>query len=74
MIKLDPEDEADDDDQPLMKTPQKVQVPVPANTSQAMTNDVTMNHVHTNNVQINLARVNFPAAVEPPQSFVRIYL
>lgn len=69
MIKLDPEEEADEDDQPLMKTPQKSQMP-PPNTSQAMSNDVTMNHVHANNVQVNLARVNFPADVEPQQNFV----
>lgn len=69
MIKLDPEDEGEEDDQPLLKTPQKIQMP-PANTSQAAANDVTMDHVHTNNVQINLTRVNFPTSVEPPQNFV----
>lgn len=66
MIKLDPEDEADDDDQP-MKSPLKVPMP---NTSQAMSNDVTMNHTHVNNVQINIARVNHPVVIEPPQNFV----
>lgn len=71
MIKLDPEEEVDDDDQPV-KTPQKVPMP---NTSQAMSNDVTMNHTHVNNVQINLMRVNHPpAVVEPTQNFVRTFL
>lgn len=70
MIKLDPEDEQDEDDQPLSKTPNKVQMP-PPNTSQAMTtNDITLNHQHVNNVQINLSRVNLPAAVASPQNFV----
>lgn len=64
MIKLDPEEEQDDDEHPAAKTPQKMQMP-PPNTSQAMVNDVTMNH-HTNNVQINLSRVTIPS----PQNFV----
>lgn len=71
MIKLDPEEEVDDDDQPLMKTPQKIQMP-PPNTSQATINDnVTMNHLHMNNVQINLPRNNLPA-VASPQNFVSL--
>lgn len=70
MIKLDPEEELDDDDQPLMKTPQKQNMG-PPNTSNAMNNDVTMtNHQHLNNVQINLSHVNFPAALEGQQTFV----
>lgn len=68
MIKLDPEDEPDEDDQPLSKTPQKLQMP-PPNTSQAMANDVTMNHQHMNNVQINLNRVTIPT-IAPQQNFV----
>jgi hypothetical protein len=67
MIKLDPEEEVDEDDQPINKTPQKSQLP-PPNTSQAMEVDVTMNHQHMNNVQINVARM--PNAVEPSQNFV----
>lgn len=66
MIKLDPEEEQDDDEHTTAKTPQKMQMP-PPNTSQAMVNDVTMNH-HTNNVQINLSRVTIPS----PQNFVSL--
>lgn len=65
MIKLDPEEEADEDEQ--MKTPQKNQLP-PPNTSQA-TNDVIMNHMVTNNVQIN-SRVNNLPIIEASQNFV----
>jgi hypothetical protein len=59
MIKLDPDEEMDEDDQPV-KTPQKQAMP---NTSQATVNDVTLNHTHVNNVQINLTRVNLPPDV-----------
>lgn len=69
MIKLDPEEEGDDEDQPSNKTPQKTQM-LPPNTSNAMSNDVTMNHQHTNNVQINMSRVNLPIAMEAQQNFV----
>lgn len=69
MIKLDPEEEADDDENPSSKTPQKSQMP-PPNTSQAYPNEVTLNHQHMNNVQINLPRVNLPMSVDPPQNFV----
>lgn len=65
MIKLDPEEEADEDDS--TKTPQKNQMP-PPQTSQA-SNDVIVNHMVTNSVQIN-SRVNIPAAVEPQHNFV----
>ena len=71
MIKLDPDEEADDDDQPV-KTPQKVAMP---NTSHAMiNNDVGTNHnTHMNNVQINLSRVNIPPDVlEHSQNFVSL--
>lgn len=68
MIKLDPEEEADDDDAAL-KTPQKPQIPIP-NTSQATTGDVTMNHM--NNVQVNMARVNIPTAMDTSQNFVSL--
>lgn len=71
MIKLDPEEEADDDENPSAKTPQKTLMP-PPNTSQAYPNEVTLNHQHMNNVQINLPRVNLPMAVEPPQNFVSL--
>lgn len=71
MIKLDPEEEADEDDAAL-KTPQKTQMPIP-NTSQAATGDVTMNHMHTNNVQVNIARVNIPAAMDTSQNFVSYF-
>lgn len=69
MIKLDPEEEADDEEHPSAKTPQKTLMP-PPNTSLAMTNDVTMNHLHTNNVQINLPRLNLPATITSQQNFV----
>lgn len=69
MIKLDPEEEGDDEDQPSNKTPQKTQMQ-PPNTSNAMSNDVTMNHQHTNNVQINMSRVSLPMAMEAQQNFV----
>lgn len=70
MIRLDPEEEVDDEDQPLTKTPQK-QIMGPPNTSNAMANDVVMmNHQHVNNVQINLSRVNLPVALEAQQNFV----
>ena len=63
MIKLDPEEEADEDDP--MKTPQKNQMPPPQ-----ATNDVIVNHMVTNNVQIN-SRVNISTPAEAPQNFVR---
>lgn len=66
MIKLDPEEDAEEDD--ANKTPQKMQLP-PPNTSQAMENDVTMNHQHVNNVQINMARL--PNPMEATQNYVR---
>lgn len=68
MIKLDPEEEADDEDS-VLKTPQKTQMPTP-NTSQAASGDVTMNHMHMNNVQVNMARVNIPTAMDTSQNFV----
>lgn len=64
MIKLDPEEEAEEDDP--MKSPQKSQMP-PPHTSQTA-NEVLVNHTVTNNVQNN-SRVNIPA-VEPSQNFV----
>ena len=73
MIRLDPEEEGDDDDQPLAKTPQKVLMP-PPNTSQGMSIDVTMNHQYMNNVQINLPRLPLPMAVDGQQNFVSFYL
>lgn len=69
MIKLDPEEEGEEDDQQHAKTPQKTQM-LPPNTSNAYPNDVTMNHQYANNVPITLPRVNLPAVVEPQQIFV----
>lgn len=64
MIKLDPDEEAEDDeDKPLGKTPVKQVISpnqLPPNTSNMLTNDATVNNVHLNNVQINLTRVNLP--------------
>ena len=69
MIKLDPDEEAEDDEA-AQKTPQKAPMP---NTSQAVaTNDVTINHMHMNNVQINLTRVNLVEDSPPPQNFVSL--
>jgi len=72
MIKLDPEEELDDEDQPITKTPQKQNMG-PPNTSNAMTNDVVMmNHQHTNNVQNNMSHVNHPVALDAQQNYVSL--
>lgn len=69
MIKLDPEEELDDDDQPINKTPQKQNMN-PPNTSHAMSNDVNMmNHQHMNNVQINMSQVNLPTGLDTQQNY-----
>lgn len=67
MIKLDPEEEADDDDEdkPLNKLNQiqKQVVMHPSGNVQSggNSNTQTVNNVHMNNVQINLTRVNLPS-------------
>mgnify|MGYP003507315081 FL=1 len=65
MIKLDPEDEADDDEEekPLIKLNQKQVVMHPSGNVQGggNSNTQTVNNVHMNNVQINLTRVNLPS-------------
>lgn len=71
MIRLDPDEEADEDDvQPgnAAATPQKNSTkfnnqPLP-NTSQAIYNEVDVNHVHLNNVQVNLTKVALPPDVD----------
>lgn len=71
MIRLDPDEEADEDDvQPgnATATPQKNSAksnnqPLP-NTSQAIYNEVDVNHVHLNNVQVNLTKVALPPDVD----------
>lgn len=74
MIKLDPEEEADDDDEdkPLNKLNQvqKQVVMHPSGNIQSGVNSNTqaVNNVHMNNVQINLTRVNLPSEF---QNFVR---
>jgi hypothetical protein len=75
MIKLDPdeEDEEDDDGKPIVK-PMKNQsvtsenLNANGNSSTLMTEPV-VNNVHMNNVQINLTRVNLPPEY---QNFVSI--
>lgn len=71
MIRLDPDEEADEDDVPpgnATATPQKNSAkfnnqPLP-NTSQAIYNEVDVNHVHLNNVQVNLTKVALPPDVD----------
>lgn len=75
MIKLDPdeEDDMDDDTKPLKNQSLLNSSPVlntsnsNGNTSVTLNDSAVMNNVHLNNVQINLTRVNLPPEF---QSFV----
>lgn len=68
MIRLDPDEEIDEDEQQAnpgaVKTTQKNNNQQLPNTSQAIFNEVDVNHVHLNNVQVNLTKVSLPPDVE----------
>lgn len=75
MIKLDPEEEVDDDDEDkTLNKPNQMQKQVvihPSGNVQQSggnSNTQTINNVHMNNVQINLTRVNLPSEF---QNYVR---
>jgi hypothetical protein len=73
MIRLDPEEEIDDDDQPIKPAVvQKVQQ-LP-NTSQAIYNEIDINHVHMNNLQVNLTKVDIPPEVEIASDYVSLVI
>lgn len=71
MIKLDPEEELDDDDKPLVNN-QQTPRPVLANTSSAhqsgQTPTTNANHMYVNHVQItpNQLKVNLPVQPQAP--------
>lgn len=71
MIKLDPEEELDDDDKPLVNN-QQTQRSVTANTSSAHQSGTTpttnANHMYMNNVQNtpNQMKVNLPVQPQVP--------
>jgi len=60
MIKLDPEEEAEDEDK-ANKTPQKASMSM-ANTSHAPVDGNVNNHVHLNNAATAQVRINIPAS------------
>lgn len=65
MIKLDPDEEADDDDEEKPKSALQKQVTMPSMPNQVanssyMPTDGTVNNIHMNNVQINVTRINLP--------------
>lgn len=69
MIRLDPDEEVDEDDvQPgnpsPLKNAAKINNQQLPNTSQAIFNEVDVNHVHLNNVQVNLTKVALPPDVD----------
>lgn len=77
MIKLDPEEELDDDDKPLVNNQQTPRL-VLANTSSAHQSGTTTNanHMYTNNVQNspNQMKVNLPVQPQVPlPDFVSIF-
>lgn len=70
MIRLDPDEEIDEDEvqqqgnPTSVKNPQKNNNQQLPNTSQAIFNEVDVNHVHLNNVQVNLTKVALPPDVD----------
>lgn len=71
MIRLDPEEEVDDDDQPIKAVQKVQQLP---NTSQAIFNEVDINHVHLNNLQVNVTKMDLPPDVEIASNYVSLVL
>ena len=66
MIKLDPEEEAEDDDDEKVRPVQKQIISPSApnqigNSSFLPSNDTVVNNIHMNNVQINVTRLNLPS-------------
>jgi hypothetical protein len=58
MIRLDPDEEADEDEEGRPKPQKQILVPTQQQPTE-MSNDATVNN-HLNNVQINLTRVSLP--------------
>lgn len=77
MIRLDPDEEADEDEEGRPKPVIQKQVTMPStpnqvgNSSYPQIVDATVNNIHMNNVQINLTRINLPPEY---QNFVRLTL
>lgn len=72
MIRLDPEEENDDEDQPMKPAIVQQNAQQLPNTSQAIYKEIDINNHHMNNLQVNVTKIEIPPDVEIASNYVSL--